>query len=277
MYSCGSTSRSSSGFVEADAVGHIAVQRVVGRGLVGDDVGDRSRAGRARAARRRRCRRGPPTGRDARARPPRTGRWRRRDRPPARRGSGARAAAGRRQGSTSTHSATPPFMVTASGCAPPMPPSPPVRVIVPRQRPAEVLVGDLGERLVGALQDSLGADVDPRSRRHLAVHDQAEVLESRKYSQRRPRRHEHASWRSARGARARGCGTRRPACRTGQAESRRARSRSVAHDGVERRPAARGPAGAAVHDQVVRALGHLGVEVVHAASAARPQHPMTSR
>ncbi len=42
-----------------------------------------------------------------------------------------------REGSTSTQIATPSFMVTASGCAPPMPPSPPVRVIVPASVPAD--------------------------------------------------------------------------------------------------------------------------------------------
>ena len=36
-----------------------------------------------------------------------------------------------RWGSTSTHSATPPLSVMASGCAPPMPPRPAVSVIVP--------------------------------------------------------------------------------------------------------------------------------------------------
>jgi hypothetical protein len=39
-----------------------------------------------------------------------------------------------------------------------------------------------------------------------------------------------------------------------------------ADDGVERVPAARGLAGAAVDDEIVGALGHLGIEVVH-------QHP----
>jgi len=39
-----------------------------------------------------------------------------------------------------------------------------------------------------------------------------------------------------------------------------------AHHGVERSPAARRPSGAAVDDEVVGPLGHLGVEVVH-------QHP----
>ena len=45
------------------------------------------------------------------------------------------------------------------------------------QRAAEVLPRQLRERLVRALQDALGADVDPRAGRHLAVHRQALPLE----------------------------------------------------------------------------------------------------
>ena len=41
----------------------------------------------------------------------------------------------RRVASTSTMSTTPSFMVTASGCAPPMPPQPPVSVRVPARLP----------------------------------------------------------------------------------------------------------------------------------------------
>ncbi len=37
----------------------------------------------------------------------------------------------------------------------------------------------------------------------------------------------------------------------------------LTHDGVERRPVARGFAGSAVNDQILRALGHLGVEIIH--------------
>ena len=95
-----------------------------------------------------------------------------------------------RVGSTSMHSATPPFIVTASGCAPPMPPSPAVSVIVPAQRAAEAAAGDLGEALVGALQDALRADVDPRPGGHLAVHRQAECLEPAELVPRRPVGHE---------------------------------------------------------------------------------------
>jgi hypothetical protein len=52
-----------------------------------------------------------------------------------------------------------------SGCAPPMPPRPAVRVSGSSECAAEVLAGRLGEGLVGALEDALGADVDPGSRR----------------------------------------------------------------------------------------------------------------
>ena len=40
-----------------------------------------------------------------------------------------------RDWSTSTQMLTPPAIVTASGCAPPIPPSPPVKVIVPASEP----------------------------------------------------------------------------------------------------------------------------------------------
>ena len=48
----------------------------------------------------------------------------------------------------------------------------------PGQRAAVPLVGDGRERLEGALEDALGADVDPGAGRHLAVHRQPEVLEA---------------------------------------------------------------------------------------------------
>ena len=54
------------------------------------------------------------------------------------------------------------------------------------ERPAEPLRGDRGERLVGALQDPLRADVDPRARGHLPVHGQAELLEPAELGPGRP-------------------------------------------------------------------------------------------
>ena len=71
----------------------------------------------------------------------------------------------------------------ASGCAPPMPPSPPVTTSFPRERAAEVALRRRGEGLVGALQDPLRADVDPRAGGHLAVHHLPGVLEVAEVSQ----------------------------------------------------------------------------------------------
>ena len=131
---------------------------------------------------------------------------------------------------------------------------------------AEALLGHGGEGLVGALDDALGADVDPRAGRHLAVHRQAEVLEPAELGPGRPVADqvgvgdEHA---------------RRPLVGLHDADRPTAlhEHRLVglergegAHHGVEGLPVTCGPAGAAVDDEVVGALGHLGVEVVH-------QHP----
>jgi hypothetical protein len=48
----------------------------------------------------------------------------------------------------------------------------------PGEGAAELLGGDGGEGLVGALEDALGADVDPGTGRHLPVHGQAEGLQA---------------------------------------------------------------------------------------------------
>ena len=127
---------------------------------------------------------------------------------------------------------------------------------------AEVLLPHGRERLVGALQDALGADVDPRAGGHLAVHREAEVLEAAELLPVGPVadqvgvRDEHA---------------RRPLVRGEDADRTTAlhEHRLVALERaqralerVERRPVARGLAGAAVDDELVGVLGDLGVEVV---------------
>ena len=136
----------------------------------------------------------------------------------------------------------------------------------PGQRAAEPLRGDGGERLVGALQDALGADVDPGAGRHLAVHGQPERLQPAELLPGGPLRHQV------------GVGDqhpRRPLVRAEDADrlARLHQQRLVAvqvaqrgDDRVERVPAAGRPARSAVDDQLIRMLGHLGVEVVH-------QHP----
>ena len=134
------------------------------------------------------------------------------------------------------------------------------------QRAAVPLGGDGRERLVGALQDALGADVDPGTRRHLAEHGQPERLEPPELLPGGPLRHQV------------GIGDqhpRRPLMRAEHADRLAGlhQQRLVllqvtqrADDAVEGLPAAGRPAGPAVDDELVRVLGDLRVEVVH-------QHP----
>ena len=196
-------------------------QRVVRGGLVGDDVdgdaaaqqlgqhdgavADEADRQRPRAALRRET----------------ASAARRRGRRPPRPGSACSTRRASRAGSTSITRQTPSFSVTASGWAPPIPPQPPVTVSVPGERAAEPLRRHRRERLVRALQDALGADVDPRPGRHLAVHGQSERLQAAELRPGRPVAAPGSSWRSAPAAPTRGCAARRPACRTGRAWSRR--------------------------------------------------------
>ena len=137
------------------------------------------------------------------------------------------------------------------------------------ERATETLAGDLGEALVGALQDALRADVDPRSRRHLAVHREALVFEAAELVPVRPVGHQV------------GVGDQHPWCpfvRAHDADrfARLDEHRFVALERGERAqhrpvriPRAGGAPGAAVDDEPVGVLGHLGVEVVL-------QHPVRS-
>ena len=134
------------------------------------------------------------------------------------------------------------------------------------ERSVEALVGHGGEGLEGALEDALGADVDPRAGGHLAVHGQAELLEPPELLPVGPVADQvgvgdqHA---------------RRPLVGAEDADRLAAlhEHRLVvgergqgAHEGVVRLPVARGLAGPAVHHQLGGVLGVLRVEVVH-------QHP----
>ena len=67
----------------------------------------------------------------------------------------------------------PSFMVTERGCAPPMPPSPAVSTSFPFEGRPAAFFGQREEGLISALQDALGADIDPRTGGHLAVHHQS--------------------------------------------------------------------------------------------------------
>ena len=133
----------------------------------------------------------------------------------------------------------------------------------PRQAAAELLLGNRPERLVGPLQDALGADVDPRAGRHLAVHRQALGLQLAKlfpigpvanqigvrdqYPRRPGVRTEHPD--RLAGLHQHGLVVFEPAQSTNQC--------------VEGGPAARCAPGSAIDDEIVGVLGDLGIEVVH--------------
>ena len=173
-----------------------------------------------------------------------------------------------RTSSTSIARQTPSFIVTASGCAPPIPPRPAVSVDPAAQRPAEVLPRQLRERLVRALEDALRPDVDPRAGGHLAVHRQALPLELAEDVPGRPTADE---------VRVGDQHPRRPLVgpehgdRLAALDEQRlvvGEAAQLADDRVERLPAPGRATGPAVDDERVGVLGDLRVEVVH-------QHPQS--
>ena len=168
-----------------------------------------------------------------------------------------------RDSSTSTPRNAAPCIVAASGCAPPMPPSPAVSTKRPGERAAEVLARDRAEGLVRALQNALRADVDPRAGGHLPVHHEPFALELAEVLPRRPAADEVAVRdQHARRARVRAEHGDRLAALHEQRLVVLERAQR-AHDRVERLPVARRLPRAAVHHEIIRALGHLGIEVVH--------------
>ncbi len=128
---------------------------------------------------------------------------------------------------------------------------------------AVVLAAGFDEGLVGALHDALAADVDPRAGRHLAVHHQALAIELVEVRPGRPVRHEvgvgdqHARRVGVRAEDADGLAGLHEQRLVGFELAQRG------DDAVEAFPVARGAADAAVDDEFVRLLGDVGVEVVH--------------
>ena len=131
------------------------------------------------------------------------------------------------------------------------------------QRPAEVPVGDGRERLERALDDALRADVDPRPGRHLPVHGQPERLQTTEVRPGGPLRHEVGV--GDEHARRPLVGLQDPDGLAGLHEQGLVvgERRERADDAVVARPVPGRPTRAAVDDEVVGALGDLGVEVVH--------------
>src|SRR5262249_11748187 len=95
-----------------------------------------------------------------------------------------------RSASTSTPRNAAPFIVAASGWAPPIPPSPPVTTSRPASDPPKCWRGPSAKGFVVALRYPLRPDVDPRARRHLTVHREPERIEPSEFVPGRPPRHQ---------------------------------------------------------------------------------------
>ena len=110
------------------------------------------------------------------------------------------------------------------------------------------------------------ADIDPRARSHLAVHHQALAVELVEMVKRRPVRHEiRVRDQHARRIRVRAKHADRFAGLHAQRLIAFERGEG-GDDAIETLPVARGAADAAIDHELVRLLGHVGIEVVH-------QHP----
>ena len=134
---------------------------------------------------------------------------------------------------------------------------------------AEMHLARRAERLVRALQDALGADVDPRPRRHLPEHRQALGLEPAELVPRRPLGHEQRvrdqhAWRAL-------VRPEDPDRLAGLDEQRLvvAQAEQRPHDVPQRLVRPGRPPGAAVDDELLGMLGDLRVEVVEQHSQRR--------
>jgi hypothetical protein len=128
------------------------------------------------------------------------------------------------------------------------------------------LPGDRGEGFERALQDALGADVDPGPGGHLAVHHQAFGFEPAELGPGGPVAHQvGVGQQHARGPFV-GAEHTHGLAGLDQEGLVLFHGFQGAGDGIERSPGPDGAAGAAVDHQIVRTLGNLGIQVVH-------QHP----
>ena len=142
---------------------------------------------------------------------------------------------------------------------------------------AEVASAHLGEGLVGALHDSLAADVNPGTSRHLAIHGEAEPVELVEMLPGRPVRHQIRIGDEY--ARCIGVGlehAHRLAGLNQQGLLKPERLQGL-DDAIEAIPIACGAADAAVHHEFGGILGDLGVEVVHEHAQRRLGGPMPGR
>ena len=133
----------------------------------------------------------------------------------------------------------------------------------PGEVAAMVLAAHLDEGFVGALDDALAADIDPRAGRHLAEHRQALPVEFVEFLERRPVRHDVGI--RDQHARRVGMGA-KDADRLARLDQKglvRLQRPQGRHDPVVAFPVARRPADAAIDHQLLRPFRDLGVQIVH--------------
>ena len=143
----------------------------------------------------------------------------------------------------------------------------------PCERSAEPLLGKSNERLIGALEDALSPDVDPRPSRHLAVHHQPGVLELPEVLPRTPIGNEVAVGKQHPGRHLMGAESTYRLPRLHQQGLIVLQILEVAHNGVEGIPGSGRFPPAAVDNQLIRVLGDLGIEVIHQAAKRRLLQP----
>jgi hypothetical protein len=132
----------------------------------------------------------------------------------------------------------------------------------PAQRPAEALPRDRRERLVGALEDALGPDVDPGPGRHLPVHHQPRGVELAEVLPRRPAP-DQVGVRDQHPRRIRvGLEHRDGLARLDEQRLVASQADQLAPDRLEARMVAGGLADAAVDHELLGLLGDVGVQVV---------------
>jgi hypothetical protein len=126
-----------------------------------------------------------------------------------------------------------------------------------------MLAAHFDEGFVGALNDALRADIDPRAGGHLAVHHEALAVELVEMVPGCPVRHEIRV--GDQHARRVGVGSEHADRLAGLHEQRLVRIQPLQgrDDLVEALPVTRGAPDAAIDDELARPLGDVGIEIVH--------------
>ena len=138
-----------------------------------------------------------------------------------------------------------------------------MRIHRPRRSPPIVPTPHLDEGLVGALNDALRADIDPRARGHLPVHHEPLAIELVEAIPGRPVRHEIRVGDEHAGRVRMGAEHADRLARLDEQSLIALETAQGRDDAVERRPVARRSPDAAIDDELARTFGDVGIEIVH--------------